>query len=243
MAKALKKPATEADRRAKLLAHGVKDPKRLSLMAPLGVTDDALAMAMDAVDGTTDNAVTAWGWGKLARAGETLSITHCAEVLRDEVAKVQKGDLSQVDAMLFGQAKALSAVFHGCLAKAGANIGQHLGATETYMRLALKAQSQCRTTLETLIEAKNPRSVAFVRQANIAGGHQQVNNGDAREQAFPQNELQGDFNVVDTGTPPARIGADAPAPAMVEVNRAKNSRRKVAIKPKRLEGQSKARAA
>jgi len=47
---------------------------------------------------------------------------------------------------------------------------------ETYMRLALKAQSQCRTTLETLAEIKNPRAVAFVKQANIAGGHQQVNN-------------------------------------------------------------------
>lgn len=242
MAKALKKPATEADRRAKLLAHGVKDPKRLSLMAPLGVTDDALAMAMDAVDGTTDNAVTAWGWGKLARAGETLSITHCAEVLRDEVAKVQKGDLSQVDAMLFGQAKALSALFHGCLAKAGANIGQHLGATETYMRLALKAQSQCRTTLETLIEAKNPRSVAFVRQANIANGHQQVNNGGARETATPPNELQGDFHVVDAGTEAARIGADAPAATVAQIHGAAHRRRKVAIQPKRVQGRRTANA-
>lgn len=242
MAKALKKPATEADRRAKLLAHGVKDPKRLSLMAPLGVTDDALAMAMDAVDGTTDNAVTAWGWGKLARAGETLSITHCAEVLRDEVAKVQKGDLSQVDAMLFGQAKALSALFHGCLAKAGANIGQHLGATETYMRLALKAQSQCRTTLETLIEAKNPRSVAFVRQANIANGHQQVNNGGARETATPPNELQGDFHVVDAGTEAARIGADPPAATVAQIHGAAHRRRKVAIQPKRVQGRRTANA-
>ncbi len=238
MAKALKKPPTEAERRAKLLEAGAKNPGVLSLMAPLGTTDDAWAMAMDSVDGTTDNAVTAWGWGKLSRAGENLSITHCAEVLRDEVAKVQRGDLSQVDAMLFGQAKALSAVFHGCLAKAGANLGSHLDATETYMRLALKAQSQCRTTLEALIEAKNPRSVAFVKQANIANGHQQVNNGGARETATPPNELQGDFHVVDAGTEAARIGVDAPAPAVAAINGSKNCRRKVTIKPKRLEGRS-----
>ena len=60
---------------------------------------------------------------------------------------------------------------------AALNMGDHLGATETYMRLALKAQSQCRATLESLSEIRNPRSVAFVRQANIAAGHQQVNNG------------------------------------------------------------------
>ena len=240
MAKLPKKPPTEAYRRSKLLEAGAKNPKALTMMAPLGMTDDALAMAMDLVDGTTDNAVTAWGWSKLARTGTEVSVTHCAEVLRDEVAKVQSGNLSQVDAMLFGQAKALSAIFHGCLSKAGANMGQHLEATETYMRLALKAQSQCRTTLEALIESKQPRSVSFVKQANIANGHQQVNNGDARGQPVNQpNELQGDFNVVDTGAPGARVGVDAPAPAVAAFNRAKNPRGKVTIQPKRVAGRRK----
>jgi hypothetical protein len=45
------------------------------------------------------------------------------------------------------------------------------------MRLALRAQSQCRATIETLAEMKNPKPVAFVQQANIANGPQQVNNG------------------------------------------------------------------
>jgi hypothetical protein len=56
-------------------------------------------------------------------------------------------------------------------------IQEHLPQYETFMRLALKAQSQCRTTWEGIAEIKNPRSAAFVRQANIAAGHQQVNNG------------------------------------------------------------------
>ena len=45
-----------------------------------------------------------------------------------------------------------------------------------YLRLALKAQGQCRATLETLATIKNPPTV-FARQANIANGPQQVNNG------------------------------------------------------------------
>ena len=44
------------------------------------------------------------------------------------------------------------------------------------MRIALKAQSQCRATVETLATIKNP-PVVFARQANIAQGPQQVNNG------------------------------------------------------------------
>ena len=56
-----------------------------------------------------------------------------------------------------------------------------MAAAEMYMRLALKSQSQCRATVETLAEIKNPSHVAFVRQANIANGPQQVNNGIAAD--------------------------------------------------------------
>ncbi|WP_174425517.1 hypothetical protein [Cupriavidus basilensis] len=45
---------------------------------------------------------------------------------------------------------------------------------ETYMRLALKAQAQARSTTEALGMLKNP--APYIKQANIAAGHQQVNN-------------------------------------------------------------------
>jgi hypothetical protein len=43
--------------------------------------------------------------------------------------------------------------------------GQYLDAADKYMRLALKAQSQCRTTVEALGELKNLQPVAFIHQA------------------------------------------------------------------------------
>ena len=46
---------------------------------------------------------------------------------------------------------------------------------ERYLRLALRAQGQCRATLETLGVIKNPPTV-FAKQANIAAGPQHVNN-------------------------------------------------------------------
>ncbi|HGM7307618.1 TPA: hypothetical protein ACKP7U_000216 [Stenotrophomonas maltophilia] len=95
---------------------------------------------------------------------------------RAAVGRAAKGETDQADGLLTSQAIALNAVFLEMSRRAALNMGEHMGAMETYMRLALKAQSQCRTTLETLAEIKNPRSVAFVKQANIAGGHQQVNN-------------------------------------------------------------------
>ncbi|MNL67048.1 hypothetical protein D3C87_1916020 [compost metagenome] len=65
---------------------------------------------------------------------------------------------------------------------------------ESYMRLALKAQNQARATLQTLGELKNPKQVAFVKQANI-GNQVQVNNGiqekpaRTRKTKKAQNEL------------------------------------------------------
>src|SRR6267154_1966063 len=61
------------------------------------------------------------------------------------------------------------------------------------MRLALKAQSQCRTTIETLAEIKNPRPVAFVKQANIAD-NQQINTGPQQS-----NELIDQYAQAHTG--------------------------------------------
>ena len=52
---------------------------------------------------------------------------------------------------------------------------QLLNQLNTNLRLALKAQSQCRATLDTPADMKNP-PVAFVQQANIAHGPQQLNN-------------------------------------------------------------------
>ena len=47
---------------------------------------------------------------------------------------------------------------------------------EAFMWLAFKAQSQCRSTLQTLSDIKNP-SVVCAKQANITHGNQQINNG------------------------------------------------------------------
>jgi hypothetical protein len=88
----------------------------------------------------------------------------------------------------------LQAIFMS-LARRAAN-QEYLKQWEAYLRMALKAQNQCRMTLETLATIKNP-PVVYAKQANINnGGQQQVNNGAQSEVANP---------------PQARVGAPAPA--------------------------------
>src|SRR6202041_964606 len=86
------------------------------------------------------------------------------------------GNLAGLEETLTAQAVALDAIFNEMARRASANMGEYLSPTETYLPLGLKAQAQCRATLQTLFEMKNPQPVAFVKQANIANGPQQVNN-------------------------------------------------------------------
>lgn len=92
--------------------------------------------------------------------------------------RVMKGDLTDCETTLAVQAASLDAIYNALSRKAFANLNGNLQAAETCLRLALKAQGQCRATLQTLAEIKNPRPVAFVKQANIAQGHQQINNSE-----------------------------------------------------------------
>ncbi|MDA3914760.1 hypothetical protein [Oleiagrimonas sp.] len=105
-----------------------------------------------------------------------VSLSDLMLTLQDSAAKVKAGDMSEAETMLATQATALNAMFSELARRAALNMGEYLGATESYMKLALRAQNQCRTTLETLSTIKHP-PVVFAKQANIAHGHQQVNNG------------------------------------------------------------------
>jgi hypothetical protein len=173
--------------KAGAIAKAAPKSNELRLHEKPGKTREQL-FAQVAVEGTSGNAATirlfVQPW-----MGE-LGLTESIHALRDELAMVKAGDMANVEGMLYGQARALEAVFHSCLNHAVANMGHYPDAMDRYMRLGLKAQSQCRTTLEALAEVKNPRAVAFVRQANIANGPQQVNNGRAEEAGSPPNELQ-----------------------------------------------------
>jgi hypothetical protein len=105
-----------------------------------------------------------------------LDLPETFSVMKEEVKKVQDGDLSGIEATLTAQAITLDKIFIEMARRAASNMGEYMPAMETYMKLALKAQTQCRTTLQTLAEIKNPQPVSFVKQANISHGPQQINN-------------------------------------------------------------------
>ena len=108
--------------------------------------------------------------------GEIL-LPNIVTALREASERVQKNDMTDVEAMLTSQAMALNAMFGELSCRSAGNFdGSYFEAGERYFKMAMKAQNQCRMTLETLSTIKNP-PVVYAKQANIAHGPQQVNNG------------------------------------------------------------------
>ena len=150
---------------------GNPDPNTLQLHKDPAQTDAAQIAAM-ALGSVAANAMTARTFAKGTFGA--LDVTECVMTLKKRVDTTHDGDLKHAETTLTAQAATLDAIFNEMARRAALNMGEYLDATERYMRLALKAQGQCRATLETLAAIKNP-PVIFAKQANIAHGPKQIN--------------------------------------------------------------------
>ena len=101
-------------------------------------------------------------------------VNALTKILGQQTADVIDGSMVRPEAMLLCQAHTLDALFNSLIMK---GLDQtHTPHYEVFMKLAFKAQSQCRSTLQSLSDIKNP-SVVYAKQANITSGNQQINNG------------------------------------------------------------------
>lgn len=172
------------------------------------------------------SAVTAGQWGK-KYSGGPVPLMSTIKALEEAAKRVNANDLSEVEARLNGQAVALDTIFAELSRRAAVNISEYPDAFDRFIRLALKAQNQCRMTLESLANIKNPPTV-FARQANFNnGGHQQVNNGTAphapaRENKNPPSKLveQSNETPMDIETAGIARSANSAVEAVDPFNRA-----------------------
>ena len=149
-------------------------------------------------------------------AGEALGVTELLAAMRKAGDETVAGDMGRFERVLTHQFLTLDALFNNLAQRSGRQ--DSFKGIEVLMRLALKAQSQARATAETLALMKNP--MPYIRQANIANGPQQVNNGtpaSAGKNQSPPNELleHQHGNTLDIGTQAAAGRAD-PAMATLE---------------------------
>jgi hypothetical protein len=140
-----------------------------------------------ALDPTAAGMATALAFSK-GTFGET-DITSLYLSLKDAMVAVRGGKMDGPEALLVSQATSLNLIYTELARRAALNMGEYIQASERYMRLALKAQAQCRSTIEALVALKNP-PIVFARQANISAGHQQINNHSSAASASPARKFE-----------------------------------------------------
>ena len=167
-----------------------RDPNRIYVVSKPG-EDEAAGFARTVLRPTLQAAVTLKEYGK---AYGDLELAGLMEALSAQTKATTEGDLTRGEAMLTAQTHTLDAIFNN-LARRAIN-AEYMADLDRYLKLALRAQSQCRATWEALATIKNPPVMGYVKQANIAHGHQQVNNpprsdnGGGRPRAREPKNLQ-----------------------------------------------------
>ena len=124
---------------------------------------------------------------------EFLSLQHTKEMLEESFKAVKSGDLSILEETLLNQTFALNLAFTNLVARANRQVDMPL--ISAMMNLAFKAQNQSRMTIDSLVNIKNPSQTSFIKQTNIAHGHQQVNNSLESNQDLHNKLLGGEDNV------------------------------------------------
>ena len=112
--------------------------------------------------------------------GQAPDLKETMQAIMADIAKVNRGDLSDIEAMLTGQAVMLQGMFAEMALRAAEQT--QLKHYQAFFNMAMKAQAQSRSTIQALVELKYPRQVVITKQANISNGHQQVNNGQLSDQ-------------------------------------------------------------
>ena len=147
----------------------------------------------------------------------------------DGIIDLQSGNMKRAEAMLYAQAQAVQAIFMNFSRRALKQ--EYQKNLESFLRMGLKAQNQCRMTLEALATIKIP-PVVFARQVNVAQ-QQQVTNGTgptttstrtgthAANPATEQTELleASDGQRLDTGAAGTASGADPHLETVGQVHR------------------------
>jgi len=179
---------------------------------------------------------------------DKIGVFDLAQQIESRARVVADGDLCHVEMSLISQAASLEALYSNLIDRALRS--KEMAHIEVFFRLGLRAQNQCRATLETLATIKNP-PVIFAKQANFAAGHQQVNNGSGKAPAHGKietvpNELMTETKHIeaigevrherlDTGAPRQASGHDSQLEAVGAQHGGAHAGGKSTSKPERTQ--------
>jgi hypothetical protein len=148
-----------------------------------------------------------------------LAIPELGTKITEQFTELKAGNFAYLEAMLYSQAMTLQSAFNQWIVSASCQ--QRPEEAERFAHLALRAQDQCRKTLATLAEIKNPkRSTTFIKNYVDKQLNQLV--------ADPQSDttpivLEASENApLDVRSQAEAVGTDREMETLGEINRACN---------------------
>ena len=153
------------------------------------------------------------------------------DALTEKLEAILQGDMSRPETILAVQVHTLDALFNVLTMRATEHGGHNVHSVDRWLRLAMKAQSLFRATIETLVAIKNPQPTLFAQQANITTGpHVQVNNQFGTNSQTPETQseqsklLEQTHERLDPGATGQAIGTDTQLEAVGAVHGTKDDR-------------------
>lgn len=156
-----------------------------------------------------------------------LWLEHIAEI-EAAIACIRTGDLSDLEASLYSQIKALEKQFFKFSELAAQLYPLNPSAGERAFNMALKAQKQCRQAISTLAEMKNPKRATFIRKQQnnllLQPDQAQPMQADGQMRSLnPSQQQEAQFNAeMDTRSEGETIPIDPPVAAVAAQHRTHN---------------------
>lgn len=214
-------------------ANGMQ-PNNVLMLEQSADETGAQAMARKVLEPHLRHAVTASAFGGkvLGKDFEGPGLMDYVHHEQAFIAKAEAGDLAIASRLLAAQAVTLDSMFTELARRAALNMGEYISAAESYARMALKAQGNCRATLEALAKLHQPREQT-VRHVHVNEGGQAViadqfhNHTGAREngKSVKQSDATGSAGASAALLCPDPLGNGVPIPRSEGQAAMQNARR------------------
>lgn len=151
-----------------------KKPRALNVQAKTGETEPQ-SMARIMIEPHFRHAILAKTFTEksLGKLPGDPELADFADAMHQAVAPSTDERLQAATETLLAQAYSLDAIFTEMARRSANNMGEYIGAAETYMRMALKAQANSRATFEAIAKLHQPREQT-VKHVHVNEGGQAV---------------------------------------------------------------------
>lgn len=154
-----------------------------------------------------------------AEASNPKLIQELKQPIDQAIEQIKAGNLAPMEEVLVTQAIMLNSIFCNFIAKGSGLMGDPSFAKalpnypKNLVNLALKAQNQCRSTIEAINELKNPKTTTFVKN--------QLNNLQLELEQLTE-EMEDNAKKLDGGTEAIAVGKDSKLETLEILHRSEN---------------------